>query len=519
MNALSDEELQGRIDAAVHAATLPLRESLEEAKRTIRALLQHIHGAKSERGRIVLTAEGQQFIDAAWLGDAQVERPATPADTTTDAAPAGAKRDRRGVAQRHPHLPIEAADAPLPSELAEQVAAGAIAVRRTGRFDDALVVPRLKTFIRRLFELEVVKVATGQPLLQVPLPERIVPGGVLADESIHQLVVAKFLDAIPFHRLLAGWKRDRIDIARQVVNDAFTAWSGVFAPLADTIIDQILHAEVVHADESWTRVQAEKRCDTNGSLWTLVGGGQVGYRFTPDRRHARASELIPADFAGYLVTDAWPGWMKLADIEQAGCNAHARRPFAKEADRARKDDERSPDADLMVALYAEVYRLEKLAREGGPPAELFDRRKRIRNEQTRLVMERIKAEAERIAKVHPFSHPLAEGARYIDKHWDLLIRFLDEPLLPPDNNAAENALRINALIRKNSMFFGSEDGADRAAIALTVLHSCRLAEIEPSSYLAQVTPSLLQHRLGRKQDLISLTPAAVAAVRQATKGA
>jgi hypothetical protein len=107
-------------------------------------------------------------------------------------------------------------------------------------------------------------------------------------------------------------------------------------------------------------------------------------------------------------------------------------------------------------------------------------------------MERIKTEAERIATAHPFSHPLAEGARYINKHWDLLIRFLDEPLLPPDNNAAENALRINALIRKNSMFFGSEDGADRAAVALTVLHSCRLAEIEPNSYLAQVTPALLQ---------------------------
>jgi hypothetical protein len=507
---------QQEFDAAVQAATLPLRESLEEAKRTIRSLLNHIHGTKSERGRIVLTAEGQQFIDAAWLGDARTEAATSPTTVTSEKVPA-TKRDHRGVAQRHPHLPIKAYDAPLPPELAEQVEAGTITVRRTGRFDDALVMPRPKPFIHRLFELEIIKTATGQALLKMPLPERIVTGGVLADESIHQLVVAKFLDAIPFHRLLAGWKRDRIDIARQVVNDAFTAWSGLFAPLADEIISQILRAEVVHADESWTRIQDEKRCDTSGSLWTLVGGGQVGYRFTPDRRHARASELIPADFAGYLVTDAWPGWAKLADIEQAGCNAHARRPFAKEADRARKDGGRAPDAERIVELYAEVYRLEALARDGGPPTELFERRRRIRHEQTRQVMERIKVEAERIAVAYPFSHDLAEGARYIIKHWDLLIRFLGEPLLPPDNNAAENALRINALIRKNSMFFGSEDGAERAAIALTVLHSCRLAEIEPNSYLAQITPALLQLRLGRKQDLASLTPAAVAAVRQATK--
>ena len=84
------------------------------------------------------------------------------------------------------------------------------------------------------------------------------------------------------------------------------------------------------------------------------------------------------------------------------------------------------------------------------------------------------------------------------------------PLLPPDNNAAEGALRINALIRKNSMFFGSEDGAERAAVALTILHNCRLAGVEPLRYLQQVTPTLLLHAKGRKQDLCKLTPLAMA---------
>ena len=39
------------------------------------------------------------------------------------------------------------------------------------------------------------------------------------------------------------------------------------------------------------------------------------------------------------------------------------------------------------------------------------------------------------------------------------------------------------------MFFGSDAGAERAAIALTVLHSCRLANIEPLTYLQHVTPA------------------------------
>lgn len=84
----------------------------------------------------------------------------------------------------------------------------------------------------------------------------------------------------------------------------------------------------------------------------------------------------------------------------------------------------------------------------------------------------------------------------------------------PGGSTRQNALRINALIRKNSMFTGSLGAAHRDAVALTIVHSCRLARLVPGDYLAQVTPALLLHRRGRTQDLSRLTPAAVAAARQ-----
>ena len=67
------------------------------------------------------------------------------------------------------------------------------------------------------------------------------------------------------------------------------------------------------------------------------------------------------------------------------------------------------------------------------------------------------------------------------------------------------------------MFAGSLDAAHRDAVALTVVHSCRLTGLVPADYLALVTPTLLLHRRGRKQNLASLTPGAVIAARQASK--
>jgi hypothetical protein len=501
-------EMAEAVQQAVHAATTPLLDVVEQAKRTIRQLQTALYGVRSETSQVVLSAEGQQFIDATWgMSQETTPPPAEAKPETVVRRP----RDRRGLAQRFPHLPLTEIDAPVPAEIAEQVAAGSLVVRRSGRHHDELVAPAAKPFLRRIHEVEVCKAGSQTPLMQL-MPDRIVPGGDLADETIHRLIEEKFLDALPFHRQLARLERVGVELPKQTVNDAVNAWGDLFMPLSLAIAVQVLAAPVVHADASWQRLQAEGTCDRI-HLWTLLGGGQVAYRITQDLRHERAAELIPAGFAGRLVTDAWPGWLKLPLGERLGlCNAHARRPFADWL----KRDKANADAQRIVVLYAQLARLEHEAADG-PPTELLDRRRRIRAERSRAVMDQIHQEAKRIATVYHGRHQLADGARYILDYWAGLTRFLDHPELPPDNNAAENALRINALIRKNSLFVGSLDAGHRDAVALTIIHSCRLLGLVPADYLAQVTPKLLLHRRGRKQNLDAITPAAVAAVRQASK--
>lgn len=487
------------IAQAVAEATAPLREALEDAKRTIATLLRQIHGVRSERTEVVLDAEGQLRLQLGITQPVPVPPPAAAGEDDGQAARRGTPRSRAGIAQRHPHLRIDETQAPLDPTLQEQVDAGVLRVERTGRFTDALVVQRAPAFIRREHEIRLVKAADGIPALTAPMQPRLVEGGVLADETIHHLMIAKFLDAIPFHRTLTGWQRQRIDLSKQTVNDAVTAWCTIFAPLADAIIAEILRAEVVFADDGWARTQAKGACAA-ANIWTLVGNGLVGYRFSAGRTHAVAPTIIPATFTGYLMCDGWAGWKTVADAQRGGCNAHARRPFARLAGE-------NQDAALMVGLYAELYAVEHEAN-AGPPDGLLDRRDRLRRERSAPILDRIEQEAARIATAYPFSHPLAEGARYIANQRERLRRYLTQPLLPPDNNAAEGALRINALIRKNSLFFGSELAGERAAVALTVLHSCRIAGIEPHDWLAQVTPTLIRHAHGRQADLHALIPRA-----------
>ena len=505
---MTRNEVERLLAEEIAKAVLPLQRALEQAKRTIAMLQTKLYGVKAEASQVVLTAEGQQFIDPTWnLPQSQAPAPAPPVREEVVRTP----RDRRGLVQRHPNLPLEETQAALPEELAEQVRAGVLIARPSGRYRDELVVPQERPFIRRVHEVEVVQAVTGRTLMQVTA-DRIVEDGDLADETIHRLVVGKFLDALPFHRQIAQLARIGVDLPKQTVNDAINAWGTVFAPLAATIVEQILASTVVHADASWQRLQAKRTCD-RVHLWTILGGGQVAYRLTEDLTHARAAEIIPADFAGKVVTDAWPGWFKIGLGPRLFlCNAHARRPFADWL----KRNPTNPHAQRIVLLYRDLARLEHQP-DDLPLPQRLERRRESRRTQGREILNTIRAEAERIVTAYPPSHQLADGARYILSYWDGLTRFLDHPDVPPDNNAAENALRINALIRKNSLFIGSLAAGHRDAVAMTILHSCRLTGLNPTNYLAQVTPTLLLHRRGRKQNLMALTPGARAGNKQGNR--
>ena len=487
------------------------RSSLGPLLASIAQLRRMIFGRATEKD-VAPAQEHQQYIDPAWLAGTitNVDVLPTMGAATSDATGASAKpedkpkRERKpGLAARFPTIPVVEIDQALPAELQAIVDRGEARVERTGVFTEQLVTPDTTPVIRRVYGVALVNLA-GQTQVAIAPAETIVPDGILADETIIAASVAKLLDAIPLHRQTKIWHRHGIDIPRQTLGDAVMAFADLVKPLANAINRQVLQSTVVFTDESWFRTKDPKlrrRCK-RVNVWTKVGDGQVSYSYTEDRTHAQAIHVIGTGFTGYLVRDEWQGWAKLTDPTQVGCNAHARRPFA----RMQEDD---PLAATMVALYGELFAVERQANATGLTDDaLFALRLKLRTEHSAGIMVRIKDHAERVARERPPSHELHVGANYVINHWDKLTKFLTDGRLPPDNNLAENALRIVALIRKNSLFFGSDDAGHRYADLLTVLHSCRLQDLDPISYLMEIVPKLILNRNGRIIDLTNLTPKA-----------
>ena len=85
---------------------------------------------------------------------------------------------------------------------------------------------------------------------------------------------------------------------------------------------------------------------------------------------------------------------------------------------------------------------------------------------------------------------LGKALNYLIKHWDALTLFLRKAGAPLDNNLCEQALKRAIIHRKGSLFFKTLSGAEVGDIYMSLIHTCRLCDVNPFEYL-----KALQHNV------------------------
>jgi len=88
------------------------------------------------------------------------------------------------------------------------------------------------------------------------------------------------------------------------------------------------------------------------------------------------------------------------------------------------------------------------------------------------------------------------------ERWDAFTAFLDDGHVCLTNNAAERALRGIALGRKSWLFAGSERGGERAAFVYTLLVSCKMNDIDPQAWIADVLARMPDVTVSRLPELL-----------------
>lgn len=80
--------------------------------------------------------------------------------------------------------------------------------------------------------------------------------------------------------------------------------------------------------------------------------------------------------------------------------------------------------------------------------------------------------------------------------------YLENGKLELNNNICERSIRPVTLGRKNHLFMGSKGGGDAAAIAYTLVETCRMNNVEPEAWLRWVLARVAEHKMTRLDDLM-----------------
>ena len=88
------------------------------------------------------------------------------------------------------------------------------------------------------------------------------------------------------------------------------------------------------------------------------------------------------------------------------------------------------------------------------------------------------------------------------KRKENLERFLLDGRLEIDNNLVENAIRPIAIGRKNYLFAGNHEAAQRIAVIYTFINACKQRHIDPAVWLQEVLGKIHRHPINRIEELL-----------------
>jgi hypothetical protein len=134
-----------------------------------------------------------------------------------------------------------------------------------------------------------------------------------------------------------------------------------------------------------------------------------------------------------------------------------------------------PEAQLALDWIGKLYAIDERA---GPHHE---KRGELRKAEAPAVLAALKTWLWSQAVLKTLS--IGKAAAYTIANWDRLTRFVDNALVPLDNNATERAIRGPVVGRKNHYGSRSRSGTEVAATLYTLIETAKLHHVSPTRYL------------------------------------
>ena len=361
----------------------------------------------------------------------------------------------------------------------------------------------------------------GDPNSAIQSPER--PTGIVEGDKYDtgvaaEIITAKYGFHLPVYRQQdmfagTGWTPGRSTLLNILTNAHF-----VIEPLLEYFRATVLQDSVIGCDDTgvtllypknlpqldlndpkerrihevFSKALKEDKPSIRAKMWAYRGVSVklnvFDFRVS---RHRDGPRDFFENYAGTLVGDCYSGFESIVvdsngAMVRAACNAHARRHIDKSSAYPK-------ERKLWLYWYQQLFDIETRGKTMSP-----EQRHQLRQAEAQPIwttMEQWLDEVpNRTRNVILPKSDFRKAIQYIRNHWTELRNYLNDPLVPVDNNEVELLMRQVATGRKNWLFAGSLRGGERSAGFFTLVSSALRNDLDVWQYAKDVLGQLLAGR-------------------------
>ena len=338
------------------------------------------------------------------------------------------------------------------------------------------------------------------------LPNMPIAKSYVGASLLSHLMISKYIDHLPIYRQLQMLTRQKITIEDNTVNNWFKQGCYLIEPLYYALEKQVLSTKYLSVDETPLKVldKTKKGTTHQGYYWIYYNTQtrQVLFKYQTGRAAEWPKETLK-NYQGYLQTDGYAAYNQFDDVEgitTLNCWAHARRKFI---DAQSFDNAKASEVLTQIQL---LYAVEKHCVENNYTANEI---KNYRHGHAVPILATLHQILQtQLLNSLPKS-PLGIALQYTLSRWDKLKVYPGDGNLRIDNNLVENSIRPVAIGRKNYLFAGNHEAAQRSAMLYSLFATCKLHHVNPIEWLTCFFENINDHKINTIEELLPQNYAAL----------
>ena len=337
--------------------------------------------------------------------------------------------------------------------------------------------------------------------ITAPAPPVILPKSMASPSLLAHVIKSKFDLGLPIYRVSQDLTRYQMNLGPGTLGTWVNTVGGEkVVPLINLMGEALLAAAFMHIDETPLQVLRSNKAVGSDHYIVVRAGGPPGrriilYDYIASRTTAALKQLFVGPegaYQGKFISDGLERYDDIATelkLLHFGCLQHCRTMFFKARKVSQLPSSRTLANAAMVDYIRPVYQVEEriktLREEYAARGEVLPLAEvqALRQGKSKPIMEKFKAWVDELLPGTPPNSALGKALGYTSRQWPKLVRHLDHPDMPVDNNYVERQIKSYATGRKAWLFAYDAAGAQASANLYSLVMTCRANEVEPYTYL------------------------------------